>query len=230
MTNEIEIKNYLAEVNNDYKMLADTIDAIEVRNEADMENAGAFRKKVDFFVKKIEEKRKETVQPLNDRVKEINTAVKRVSPLFKELLSKLDDKIKPFLLEVERARQESAARWKAAELAKIEAEQKAMEAQAAEIDTPELLDIAVNIEAEKQALAEKVIKVKKSITTAEAGTGLRDNWQPVIIDADSVPREYCSPDTAKIKEYLKTHKKDIIEGKAAIPGVRFENKISIQSR
>jgi len=53
-------------------------------------------------------------------------------------------------------------------------------------------------------------------------TSVRHVWEPEIVDADLVPREYCSPDVAKIKAaiwYADTHRPP-----QDIPGVRFVQK------
>lgn len=54
-------------------------------------------------------------------------------------------------------------------------------------------------------------------------TSVRHRWEPEVIDADAVPREYCSPDLAKLREavwYADTPHKE----PRPIPGVRFELK------
>jgi hypothetical protein len=51
-------------------------------------------------------------------------------------------------------------------------------------------------------------------------TSVRHVWEPEIVDADAVPREYCSPDLAKIKAaiwYADTPHKPPHD----MPGVRF---------
>ena len=53
-------------------------------------------------------------------------------------------------------------------------------------------------------------------------TNVRHVWEPEIIDAELVPREFCSPDLKKIRDaiwYADTHK-----APRDIPGVRFVQK------
>ena len=56
--------------------------------------------------------------------------------------------------------------------------------------------------------------------TVEAGEGqaVIENWQARVVDADLVPREYCTPDLVKLGRYAK-----LMKSKAAIPGVVFED-------
>lgn len=51
------------------------------------------------------------------------------------------------------------------------------------------------------------------------GLSYRDNWKAVILTADLVPREYCSPDLVKLEKLAKEN-----EGKAAPAGVIFKNE------
>jgi len=43
-------------------------------------------------------------------------------------------------------------------------------------------------------------------------------WQARVVDADAVPRDYCSPDTAKLNKLAK-----LLKGKASVSGVVFED-------
>jgi hypothetical protein len=51
------------------------------------------------------------------------------------------------------------------------------------------------------------------------GVSMRDNWTFDVVDENAVPREFCSPDPAKIRAYVAAYK-----DKAAIPGVKVENR------
>jgi hypothetical protein len=63
---------------------------------------------------------------------------------------------------------------------------------------------AVAVEAEKVAKPEDQAYV--------------ENWQAKVVDESLVPREYCSPDLAKITRYAK-----LMKGKAVMGGVVFED-------
>lgn len=61
------------------------------------------------------------------------------------------------------------------------------------------------------------------------GTSVRHHWEPTIVDPDLVPREFCSPDIAKIKAaiwYADTPHKE----PQPIPGVSFEIKSTVVVR
>ncbi len=59
-------------------------------------------------------------------------------------------------------------------------------------------------------------------------TSVRHGWEPEITDPELVPREFCSPDLAKIRAHIRyadTHKPP-----REIPGVKFNPKSSVTVR
>ena len=110
------IKTLLKE---EYAFVKDTIDLIEIKTDGDMKNAGDFRIKVNKFCKMLEDKRKTEVDPFNKLVKDINAEFKQATSLFDNELSRLDDKIKPFLIEVARKKEEAARAARESELAEM---------------------------------------------------------------------------------------------------------------
>ena len=117
--------------------------------------------------------------------------------------------------------------WKKGEEQKrldaAEAKRKVKEKEAAE----ERLRLAERLEAqgmEKLAttvlnapIAPVVIIEPEKIMKVEGQVNI-ENWQARIIDADAVPREFCSPDSTKLSRYAK-----IMKEKAAVAGVVFED-------
>ena len=222
-----EVQQYFID---EYMLLKDTIEAIEIRNDEDMGRAGEFRKKVNDFVKKIEERRKSAVKPFNDLVKDINGEFKTALNLFEPLLKKIDEKCKPYLLEVARAKEQAAIIAREKELAEMERKKQEAAKLAQTTEQEEFVDIAANISEEQEKLAEKEIVVHKNVKSDSVSTALVDNWKHRIINENEVDRALCSPDDKKIKAAMKGKDKELKEGAFKLAGIEFYNEPYLSSR
>ena len=222
----------LALLMHDYQFLKDTIEAVEVASDDALKTAGDLRSTADRFCKTIEAKRKEHVDPLNKIVKTINGEFKPITILFEGLLSKLDAKIIPYQREVIAKKQARAEAMRKKELEEIAAKQKVIEAAAYEIESEEILQMAADIDAEKNRLAEQKIVVRKTTAGNESKTTLKKTWHARVIDAAAVPQQFLCPDEKAIKQALSDNKEAIINGTYKIAGVEFyfeETLVSIKS-
>jgi len=57
------------------------------------------------------------------------------------------------------------------------------------------------------------------------GQTIIECWQGRVVDADAVPRDFCSPDLVKIGRYAK-----LMKGKAVTPGVVYEDVGSVRRK
>ena len=220
-----EVKRFITD---DFAFLKDTADSLIVNSDEEMVTAGDFRKQVNTFIKKVEEKRKEIVEPMNGVVKSVNAEFKMVSVMFEGILTDLDTKIKPWLLEVAKAKEHVAELKRAEELKAME-ERKQMLAEAEfESGNKTLLDMSKAIEFEQKVLAETEIVVKKSARGNESTTSIVKRWYYTITDETKVPRVFLSVDDAKIKSVMK--KESLEKGEIKIEGVEFYFEHDLSSR
>jgi len=110
----------------------------------------------------------------------------------------------------EQQRQREIEAKREAEERKRIAQQRAKEAEAARARGREAL--AKTIESAPIEVAVE----KAESTLPSTGSKLRRNWKFRIVDAQAVPREWCSPDPIRIGQFVRDNKEKAI---AAIPGV-----------
>lgn len=217
-------------IENDYSLYKDTIDGIEITNDDEMKLAGEFRSKLNDFCKKVEERRKQAVNPFNAIVKEINGQYKTATLLFDALLDRLEKKMLPYMQIVAKRKEEAAARYRAEELERIAEKQKELMAIAEATDSEDALELAVSVEATKIELESKDIVVHKNIKSDAVSTALIDNWKSRVVNAAIVPREYCVPDEKALNAYAKANAEALKAGTAKpVPGVEFYNEQRIGS-
>jgi len=158
------------------------------------------------LAEKIEEKRKGYTVPLNTHLGNINSAFKLLSGPLAQAIKITRDLSTAYLLEQKRRQQKQE-----------EINRKRMEAAEAEMKLKGELTESVNLV--------EVVEAPKH-TRAELGTsGLMDVWKYVIEDFIALPDEYKVPDTAMLNSIAKKH-----HDKKEIPGVRFYNEPTLQSR
>ncbi|HXK36964.1 MAG TPA: hypothetical protein VJ553_05285 [Candidatus Paceibacterota bacterium] len=72
-------------------------------------------------------------------------------------------------------------------------------------------------------LASVVVEIPK--VEKPEGQAQIENWQARVVDADAVPRTFCSPDMVKLGRYAK-----LMKGKASVAGVVFEDVGTVRRR
>jgi uncharacterized phage infection (PIP) family protein YhgE len=139
----------------------------------------------------IEKDRRELTDPLNQVVKKLNAKAKPATTFLETAIKLL---------------KQAMAQWQFAE---EERQRKALaEAQA-------------KAQAGDIAGATLALAHVESQTPKVAGTSVRSDWDFKITNPDLIPREFLTPDEAKIRAYVKAAKRP-----DAIPGVEaFETKI-----
>jgi hypothetical protein len=213
--------------------------AMEIRVDSKVTSDGALESARDVknIGKRIEEKRKELVAPLNELVKRINSYAKKIS----EPLDDAEKHLKSQLVaweqklaverEAERKRLEAAALAEEERLRKLQAKEdqkRKNELTAAEMFGTEEDPIAAADE--RQAMIDRDFDATQMTLSAEANaieknrvSGTQRVWRFQIMDERSVPREFCSPDAMIIREAVRN-------GVREIQGVRIYEDIQISVR
>ena len=151
--------------------------------------------------KAMEEKRKEYVKPLQDRVEEINEAYKTFMEPIKVADSVTRQKMIAFDAEQKRIRREQEE----INRLRIEAARKEMELKGELTESVDLVEV--------------VPEAPKRVSTELGTTGLRDTWKYEVMDFALVPDDYKMINAGVLTPVVKASK-----GKITIPGIRIYNE------
>ncbi len=171
----------------------------------------AFRKKIERHYKPaIEAAKKAKAAADLSRKEAIRTQDTHVDPV-KEVEKVLQRKIRQYEdARAETERQEkAAAELKAKELTE-KAEEKIWEGDDEEAE--ELLDKADN----QELIAKDVVG---STISKVAGSGIRRDWEAIVVDEMAIPRAYLMPDMVRIRAEVRRYKED-----TQIPGIKAQVK------
>jgi hypothetical protein len=182
-------------------------DALELSDDAGEKQAVDAAAQAKRLVNDLEDKRKTVIREPDKFVRNVNSFVRTFRQPLDQVVDTLRGKIGQYQYskEIKRRKVEAAMREEAA---KLQAKLKAEAAQAG-IEAPPVMPVPV--------------PRPDSTTRTESGASasIRTAWSGEITDPDQVPREYCSPDQAKINQAVKA-------GLREIPGVRiFEKPITV---
>lgn len=190
-------------------------------------------KEVKEFAKRIEERRKELVKPLNDRVDAINAYAKEI----RRPLDAAESHVKAQLLGWERKCEEERRK----EFERLEAERRAKEKEAAEkaererkaADAVALFQEPKEAKIQHHMVEAEAARAKKEIekehaaavasVSANKATGVRKTWTFRVTDASKVPAEFLVVDEKKIREAVRA-------GAREIAGVEIYQEASIAVR
>jgi len=223
------------------KILIKVAEITVINNQDDYEDAEIFLKKITGASNDAEKLRKKLSQPFADFGKQI----KKMGDTAREPLETEKAKLKTimgvFLRDQEQKRNaelrriaEEQAQAEEVERKRIEAEREVMLADAAanydeEVKSPDDFKLPTEFAGEfvpepEPPAAPAVIEtdignVHKSFSRAKMV------WKFEIENPASIPREFCSPDERKIREYINREK-----DAASIPGARIWEDIAVQSR
>jgi len=228
MTDLTVVNSRLAEAIGEYKVLCDTVECIEIKDDEALKSAIELGSKINKFEKALEAKRKETVEPLNQEVKKINGMFKPVIENVEKLNGTLKSKILVWQKIVEEKRKAWVEAQRKKEIEEMEARKAEMLKIAEEQNNELALDMAVNIETEQKAIEEKAVNVK-TIVKAEDGakTTITRTWTFEITDEKIVPRAFLCVDERAIKQLIKDKKEEIENGTLTLAGIRFYQKEDI---
>lgn len=232
---------------------------IVVTTPEEFQVAGAQFAAIKSKLKALEDQRVAITGPMNAALKAVNDLFRRPKEALEAALSYYERPMAAYKREEERKRREAedAAR-REREKAEREARERAAEEQrrldeirrqeeearrAAEAaESPVAAFLAKQKVDQLQAQAKEQIQATtdaiREVALAPAavpgdfvpkataaGVATRKLWKFEIVDASLIPREYLIPDEKKIGELART-----LQGKAALPGVRFFDEIKIGGR
>ena len=172
----------------------------EVRSQSEYNDAEIILKAITKHSNDLEKHRKELAKPFQTVDKKIKALADEAREKLEEEKENLKKKMAAYV-DVEREKQQK------------ELEEKA----AAMVQEQESNPFAAFVQPQEIKLENKsVIKLMSSVTAV---------WKFEITDAVQVPREFCSPDERKIREYVQREKEA-----ASIPGVRIYEETQIKAR
>ena len=220
---------------------------VTIATEDHLKGAVAMAGQAKALTKKIEEQRKAIIEEPSGFVKAVNAFAKDFTSKLEMVESGLKRKIADYQyrLELERREAERKAQEEARRLQeqlrreaeeknrlareeaqrKAEEEARARQATQAEIEAAKAKAAEESKQHEIEAPTVLSPVMPKAETVARAETGatshVRKQWKGEVITPDEVPREYCSPDSRKIRDAVNA-------GIRSIPGVRiFEDIQSV---
>lgn len=201
----------------DIKAFVEPAKNVVVNTDAQKELALSSVKQLQAFKKIVDARRDELVRPLNDRVKLINAFAKKLLEPVNEVDAHIRNQLVAWERELEAMRSKARrAEQERVELEKATLEQEARTAEIFNAPPPRDTELAI-FEAE----AESVKSLK--FIEAQRVKGTTKTWKFVVEGAASVPREFCMPDEAKIRDAVK-------RGVREIPGCRIFEDITITVR
>ena len=225
MTNEIElVQKNTKEIGTFNEDLKNRINSLKVFDNASLISATDLLKQIKTAIKKIKERELEYTKPLNDTVKKIRAEYKPHKDFADKLKTVLEqEKILPYQLEQERIAIEKAEKERQQEIAKAKAEQEALELEAEKNKSEEVLQKAVEKEAEIKQKEVEQPKINVTVKSEQSTTSIRKSWVYEIENPELVPIEFCEPSNRKINNAVKS-------GVRFIKGVKIYEKSTIVSR
>jgi hypothetical protein len=213
-------KEYFSDFFGVVKAAEEQADSLIVNSTQTEKDAVTMTGETKRLLKQIEARRKDIIDGPSQFVKSVNGFVKVLTEGLESIETILTQKRKTYYYqkELERQQLEAAQRKANAELQakldaqakeiqdKLDIEAKALGQQAQKIEAPKVVPITLPPEP-------KVVRGEGGISAT-----IRREWKPFIVNENLVPREYCSPDMAKIRQAVKG-------GLREIPGVEIREEI-----
>lgn len=206
---------------------------ISVKDAAAADNALASAKHVKSWAKKVEDRRKELVGPLNDQVKRINAYVKEILEPLEKAEAHLKAGLRSWEQHLEKVRQEEMRKAEA-ERKRLEAEAQAkMKAQQEEAAMEALFKTPNDLKRDEIVQEVEQTRVQHEIATTHKSnvkaidsmkvSGAQKFWTFAIEDESKIPREFLSVDPKKIRQAVSA-------GTREIPGVNIYQDTRIAIR
>lgn len=210
--------------------------AITVSTQSQQADALYVVRNLKGLEKRIEQRRKELVAPLNEQVKMINAAAKQVMAPLEEAESHIKKQLLVWESKLEAIREEELARIAAEAIAKekaLQAERAAVEAarklEKTELPEDSLFGTDPELDDKESMIAQKMLELEAAQRLEQRSvqnmrvSGTSKFWNFEIIDAELVPRNYLVIDSSLIRGAIR-------DGVRKIPGVRIfeDRRISIR--
>jgi len=214
------VESTLTTIKNDTVEIRDEIQSIIVSNDEQMDMASEFLSKVKTRINRVEAKRKEYVQPLNDQVKKINADFKEVKAPYEEMERIVKGRIGAYVTEQRRIREEKEReekRRQQEEARKLAEKQKISNQKAA----AQLRKEREEQEAFKPKDIEIAPKTSSNTESAKVVTKVVTKFE--VTDPSKVPDQYKVVDEKLIR-------KAVNNGVKRIAGVRIYEDTQVCAR
>lgn len=210
MTNDVLIPEEVAKQTNEVVLRLEQVKALSIATQESFDFAGGQLRVWSDSEKKIKTIRLEMTRPFNDGIKKINDFFKRGEDACAEAKRLLSQKMAAYSQEQARIRAEQEAKLRDAQ--RKEAEK--LEKKAERLEGSGKIEQA---EVARQQAAIASLSQPTINTEVEKPQGIKKSvvWKFEITDENLVPREYCSPDSAKIRLQISSLKEN-----CKIAGVR----------
>jgi hypothetical protein len=215
--NETEIKTIDAVVTD----IETRIARLVVNSQENLTIGGDILAEIKQEIKATEAKHDEYKKPLNllkDKLAEVfNPRIKQL----KALKNMIEKNMLPYQLKIIKEREEFAAEARKKELVLIQERADAALAEAAKTNSEVKLNTAIDIAEYKAEVEAREIKGHARTTGGMGQMTSGKEWKHKITNDDLVPRDLCSSDDKKIKEWIKTNKDNLDKKLKSIPGIEF---------
>ena len=178
---------------------------ISVKDQESFTLAEVGLKRITATAKQIEEQRKEITKPIDDAKKKVMAVVEIA--------------VEPLETQKSRLKKEMAAFVAKLEAERAQAERDRMAEEAARVEAADADPFGFGIDAMAIAPVVQPPQLQRIAST------VKKVWRFEIENPSLVPREFCSPDERKLREYVQREKES-----AAIAGVRTWEETTVQSR
>ena len=211
-----------------------TAQAVRITSPEEAQAAVDQTRQIKECAKAIEEARKEKTKPLDDEKKAWMDIFRPAVDVLDKAEVLLKNAINTWNAAERKRAQEAEAELRKQEkaeqdrLAKEQADAEAMLAQADEAAASGDIVKAEKLEAQAQAIQERVAYVPATVAPAPAkvrGASSRQVWKCRIVDPSRVPRPWCAPDEKALDAYAKAMKE-----KAEVEGCEFYAEESVSIR
>jgi len=194
-----------------------------ITKQSDVDTANDALDKINFAIKKLEEKRTSITQPINQSLRDINDIFKSVSKPLSDASDTLSGKVMS---------------WRLAERQRIEKENKRLQdevdARNKKIEDEQIRKL--NIQKSHERRGHKTKQLSEAVYETAApqlpdleqsdSTRVRKDWAWEMVDSKKIPRKYLSIDTVAISKAVRTLKES-----CSITGIRvYQKEVRTNSR
>lgn len=186
--------------------------------DSELEDAGAIQDAISKALKRLETERKSVTAPLDEAKKLVMAQEKKLAAPLNERLAALKALTSAYATECARRIEEERRR-------REEEERRAAEAAVAAEDAD---PFGFNAPAAPVPAAAPMPMPTMPKTSANR---MVERWDFEVVDANSVPRELCSPDEKKIRAFLAARKAEGYKAdELMVKGLRISATVQVQSR
>ena len=218
----LEVENWITDRES---VLAEGEAITSISNDSDLDLMSAIVRRAKKLVKKLSDKRKEITSPADDFKKQVMAVEKKETEQLNKLIARGDELMSAYALEQARKAEEERRR--------IEAQQAAFaEAEVERQRRAELAASAFGVDHNISVPSAPMPDFRPTIAKAKASNAsFTEVWTYEVVNPNLVPRELCSPDSAKISALLKSKKAEGFKvDEFVVPGLKISTTMQVRSR